>query len=103
MYRKNSSGWVKHVDFILLDLLCIQLAFYFSYVCRMGEWNPAMHFFWDKKDQRAEVKIDDCLSFHQLDDTLFLRYMSGAKAYADRKSTRLNSSHRSLSRMPSSA
>ncbi|MDB9195505.1 glycosyltransferase family protein, partial [Parabacteroides distasonis] len=41
-----------------------------------------MHFFWDKKDQRAEVKIDDCLSFHQLDDTLFLRYMSGAKAYA---------------------
>ena len=40
MYRKNSSGWVKHVDFILLDLLCIQLAFYFSYVCRMGEWNP---------------------------------------------------------------
>lgn len=25
MYRKNSSGWVKHVDFILLDLLCIQL------------------------------------------------------------------------------
>ena len=32
MYRKNSSGWVKHVDFILLDLLCIQLAFYFSYV-----------------------------------------------------------------------
>lgn len=41
-----------------------------------------MHFFWDKKDQRAEVIIDDCLSFHQLDDTLFLRYMSGAKAYA---------------------
>ena len=39
-------------------------------------------FLWDKKDQRAEVKIDDCLSFHQLDDTLFLRYMSGAKAYA---------------------
>lgn len=28
------------------------------------------------------MKIDDCLSFHQLDDTLFLRYMSGAKAYA---------------------
>ena len=43
MYRKNSSGWVKHVDFILLDLLCIQLAFYFSYVCRMGEWNPTVY------------------------------------------------------------
>ena len=27
MYRKNSSGWVKHVDFILLDLLCICLLY----------------------------------------------------------------------------
>ena len=23
MYRKNSSGWVKHIDFIILDLLCL--------------------------------------------------------------------------------
>lgn len=40
MYRKNSSGWVKHIDFILLDLLCVQLAFYISYVLRQGDWNP---------------------------------------------------------------
>lgn len=40
MYRKNSNGWIKHVDFILLDLLCVQLAFYISYVLRQGEWNP---------------------------------------------------------------
>ena len=40
MYRKNSNGWVKHVDFILLDLLCVQLAFYISYVLRQGDWNP---------------------------------------------------------------
>ncbi|HAQ4460494.1 TPA: sugar transferase [Enterococcus faecium] len=40
MYRKNSSGWSKHIDFILLDLLCVQLAFYISYVMRQGDWNP---------------------------------------------------------------
>lgn len=40
MYRKNSSGWAKHFDFILLDLLCVQLAFYLSYVLRQGDWNP---------------------------------------------------------------
>lgn len=40
MYRKNSKGWVKHIDFILLDLLCIHLAFYISYVLRQKEWNP---------------------------------------------------------------
>ena len=40
MYRKNSSGWFKHIDFIILDLLCVQLAFYMSYVLRQGDWNP---------------------------------------------------------------
>lgn len=41
-----------------------------------------MHFFWDKKGVDKQVKVDDRLSFHQLDDTLFLHYMSGSKAYA---------------------
>ncbi|HEG1049418.1 TPA: sugar transferase [Enterococcus faecium] len=40
MYRKKSSGWSKHIDFILLDLFCVQLAFYISYVMRQGDWNP---------------------------------------------------------------
>lgn len=40
MYKKNTNGWIKHFDFIILDLLCIQLAFYISYVLRQGDWNP---------------------------------------------------------------
>ncbi|MBV6384950.1 sugar transferase [Enterococcus faecium] len=28
------------MDFILLDLFCVQLAFYISYVMRQGDWNP---------------------------------------------------------------
>ena len=42
----------------------------------------------------------------QVDENLWIEELSpdaGEAAYRDRKSTRLNSSHRSLSRMPSSA
>lgn len=41
-----------------------------------------LHFFWDRKTDEPEFKIDEKLSFHQLDDQLFLTYMAGAKAYA---------------------
>lgn len=48
MYRKNSSGWVKHIDFIILDLLCVQLALYLSYVLRQGDWKPyAVPLYWN--------------------------------------------------------
>lgn len=36
MYRKNSNGWLKHWDFIILDLVALQLAYISSYVLRMG-------------------------------------------------------------------
>ena len=42
----------------------------------------AIHFFWDKKNAAKETVIDETLSFHQLDDRLFIKYMAGAKAYA---------------------
>ncbi|MEE1377712.1 MAG: sugar transferase [Oribacterium sp.] len=31
MYRKDSTGWIKHLDFIILDMLCLQLAFVLSF------------------------------------------------------------------------
>ena len=40
MYRKKGRGWTKHIDFMLLDVLCIQIAFIISYVCRFGIDNP---------------------------------------------------------------
>lgn len=40
MYKKSSSGWLKHYDFIILDLLCLQMAFVFAYVLRHGISNP---------------------------------------------------------------
>lgn len=40
MYRKSSKGWLKHSDFILIDLISLQLAFVLSYICRHGMKNP---------------------------------------------------------------
>lgn len=40
MFRKSSEGWLKHCDFILLDLICLQVAFVISYVMRHGFVNP---------------------------------------------------------------
>lgn len=41
-----------------------------------------LHFFWDKQGEKEVCRIDDHLSFHQIDDVKFLRYMAGCKAYA---------------------
>ncbi len=40
MYRKRARGWLKHIDFWCIDLLCFQLAFMISYVMRHGYANP---------------------------------------------------------------
>ncbi|MDR2407690.1 MAG: glycosyltransferase [Bacteroidales bacterium] len=41
-----------------------------------------LHFFWNNKDYPDEWKIDETLTFHQLNDITFLNYMTGCKAYA---------------------
>ena len=40
MYKKKSSGWAKHFDFIVLDLLCLHLSFTLAYILRHGIANP---------------------------------------------------------------
>ena len=34
MYRKDSEKWLKHLDFIALDMICLQLAVMFAYAIR---------------------------------------------------------------------
>ena len=41
-----------------------------------------LHFFWDKADEDEVTAVDDTLTFHRIDDTAFLRYLAGCKAYA---------------------
>lgn len=40
MYRKRAGGWLKHLDFMLLDMLCLQAAFMLAYAVRMGPFSP---------------------------------------------------------------
>ena len=40
MYRKDSVRWIKHVDFIILDLICLQMAFVLAYAFSGYGANP---------------------------------------------------------------
>lgn len=40
MYKKAAQGWLKHWDFILLDIICLQIAFIIAYFLRQGGGNP---------------------------------------------------------------
>ncbi len=37
MYKKRRMGWLKHLDFILIDLVCLQIAFVLAYLIRIGD------------------------------------------------------------------
>ncbi|MBO4788799.1 MAG: sugar transferase [Lachnospiraceae bacterium] len=36
MYKKNTQGWLKHIDFILWDLIALQVSFILAYKIRHG-------------------------------------------------------------------
>ena len=40
MYRKDSEGWLKHTDFIILDMICLQLAYVLAYAISGYGFNP---------------------------------------------------------------
>jgi uncharacterized protein (TIGR00661 family) len=40
-----------------------------------------IHCFWDKKDEPTELKIDENLTFHQLDDEKFIQLMASCRGY----------------------
>lgn len=36
MYRRKVKGWLKHLDFIVLDILCLEISFILGYYIRHG-------------------------------------------------------------------
>lgn len=40
MYGRKPQGWMKHADFILLDVLCLYVAFVLAYMTRHGFTSP---------------------------------------------------------------
>lgn len=39
MYKKKSQGWMKHIDFILIDLICLHISFVSAYYIRHGNFS----------------------------------------------------------------
>ena len=37
MYKKEKKSWVKHLDFLILDIICLELAFYASCFIRLKD------------------------------------------------------------------
>ena len=40
MYRRDAKGWLKHLDFMILDLVVLQISFVLAYMVRHGMRNP---------------------------------------------------------------
>ena len=38
MYKKKSQGWMKHIDFIIIDLVCLHISFVLAYYIRHGNF-----------------------------------------------------------------
>ncbi|MBR1391477.1 MAG: sugar transferase [Lachnospiraceae bacterium] len=43
MYKKRKKSWEKHLDFTILDMLCLELAYGLAYVIRLGVKNQYMN------------------------------------------------------------
>ncbi|MCR5701461.1 MAG: hypothetical protein K6G76_04865, partial [Lachnospiraceae bacterium] len=39
MYKRNAQGWSKHLDFMVLDIIVLQLSYVFAYFIRMRMWD----------------------------------------------------------------
>jgi uncharacterized protein (TIGR00661 family) len=57
---------------------------YADEIIRFQQKHPEvfMHFFWDRKGAAKETVVNDRLTFHSLNDHLFINYMAGCMAYA---------------------
>lgn len=40
MYKRNADNWLKHWDFILLDMFCLQMAFLLAFALSGYGWDP---------------------------------------------------------------
>lgn len=36
MYKRERKSWLKHLDFTILDIICLEIAYVWSYVMRLG-------------------------------------------------------------------
>lgn len=46
MYGRKPQGWMKHADFMLLDVICLHMAFVLAFITRHGFVNPYANSFY---------------------------------------------------------
>lgn len=65
MYRKQKKSWVKHLDFLLWDMICLEASFFISYFIRMQSDIPTMAFLQRNYSRLALLLalVDLCLVF----------------------------------------
>lgn len=56
MFRRTHKGWTKHLDFILLDAICLALSLYFAHATRNGGPSNPLNGY-SKYDELAIVMI----------------------------------------------
>ena len=67
MYEKNSRSWIKHLDFIIGDIIAITIAFLLAYGMRFGVWTIL-----EDGDYRSYYLV--ILGFHILASFFFRNY-----------------------------
>ena len=84
MYRKKSQGWLKHYDFVLLDMLCLQIAFIVSYMLIVRGNSPYMSILY--RNMAIFIELADAViifSFGTLKDVLKKGYYQNFKVTAE--------------------
>ena len=46
MYEKSQKSWIKHLDFLILDLICIEIAYALSFEFRYLWFQGETENFW---------------------------------------------------------
>lgn len=64
MYERQKKSWVKHLDFLILDLLCLEAAFYISCLIRLGNFHklPGMSEYYNRLAVLL-LLLDGCVVF----------------------------------------
>ena len=62
MYKREKRSWMKHLDFTIVDIICLQLAFIIAYFIRMGFTIPYNNI-WYQRLAVILVLIDICVVF----------------------------------------
>lgn len=60
MYQKSREGWMKHLDFMILNLVCLHVAFVLSYGLRMG-WKRLPYAIEDYRNIAVLLSVADVL------------------------------------------